>query len=318
MKKLIFFLILPFIALPALGGFAQEKIDLNTATSKELEGLFGVGPIYAQGIIDNRPFSSVDDLIKVKGIGEKTLEKIKEQGLAYVSKSVIEVEHNVILNARLPDGQEVKNPDNNDYGGVVFNEVLPSPEGSDSENEWIELYNSNDLEIDLSGWKIKDTTGSVKEHIIDNKIPASGYLILRRPETNITLNNDGDGLILLNPNEEVVDSITLGKAVQGQSYIKTSSEWTWTTTPTPNSQNLETSKKVEDGPRPSPALSLLREEELPEDARLPDGQGSRVIKLVKDLERSSKVSVVLVGFLIALCSSVAFLIIKNNLKNFWY
>jgi competence ComEA-like helix-hairpin-helix protein len=62
----------------------KECIDINTASSEELQKIYGVGPVIAQRIIEARPFSSIDDLIKVKGIGEKTLQKIKEQGLACV------------------------------------------------------------------------------------------------------------------------------------------------------------------------------------------------------------------------------------------
>jgi competence ComEA-like helix-hairpin-helix protein len=62
----------------------KECIDINSASLEELQKIYGVGPVIAKRIIEARPFSSLDDLIKVKGIGEKTLQKIKEQGLACV------------------------------------------------------------------------------------------------------------------------------------------------------------------------------------------------------------------------------------------
>jgi competence protein ComEA len=63
------------------------KINLNTATLQELESLPGLGPTKAQAIIQYRGehggFQSVDQLLEVPGIGERTLERIKEQ--LYVS-----------------------------------------------------------------------------------------------------------------------------------------------------------------------------------------------------------------------------------------
>ena len=61
------------------------QIDINTATEKELEKLYGIGPVKAEAIIEAREFDSVDELINVNGVGEITLAKIKEQGLACVS-----------------------------------------------------------------------------------------------------------------------------------------------------------------------------------------------------------------------------------------
>lgn len=60
---------------------AEEAIDLNRATVKELTRLPGVGESIAKRIVEFRdehgPFKRVEDLLKVKGIGEKSFEKIR-------------------------------------------------------------------------------------------------------------------------------------------------------------------------------------------------------------------------------------------------
>ena len=57
-------------------------VDLNTAGLEALDTLPGIGPVTAQAILDyreeNGPFSSVEELENVYGIGEKTLEKLRD------------------------------------------------------------------------------------------------------------------------------------------------------------------------------------------------------------------------------------------------
>ena len=58
------------------------KIDLNRASAAELEKLPGIGPSKAKAIVEYRansgPFRSPEDIMKVKGIGPKTYESIKD------------------------------------------------------------------------------------------------------------------------------------------------------------------------------------------------------------------------------------------------
>ena len=60
---------------------ALQLVNVNTASQKELESLPGIGEVIAQHIIEyreqNGAFSRPEDLLKVKGIGEKKLEAIK-------------------------------------------------------------------------------------------------------------------------------------------------------------------------------------------------------------------------------------------------
>jgi len=54
-----------------------ERLDLNRATEAELELLPRIGPAMARRIVEARPFASVDELVRVRGIGARTLERLR-------------------------------------------------------------------------------------------------------------------------------------------------------------------------------------------------------------------------------------------------
>lgn len=58
----------------------SRRININVASARDLERIPGIGPAMSQRIIERRrqrPFTSVEDLMDVKGIGQKTLEKMR-------------------------------------------------------------------------------------------------------------------------------------------------------------------------------------------------------------------------------------------------
>ncbi|MFA8300483.1 MAG: DNA/RNA non-specific endonuclease [Hyphomicrobiales bacterium] len=57
----------------------DSKFNINTASHKQLTSIDGIGTATANKIISKRPFRSINDLLKVKGIGPATLSKIKRK-----------------------------------------------------------------------------------------------------------------------------------------------------------------------------------------------------------------------------------------------
>lgn len=54
----------------------ESTVNINTASQKELEALWGIGPVTAQKIIENRPYQSVDELLSKKILKSNVYERI--------------------------------------------------------------------------------------------------------------------------------------------------------------------------------------------------------------------------------------------------
>ena len=76
-------LIVSFSSFSGMAFASEGKVDLNATTPKQLQQLPGIGEELAKRILEyrttNGPFKTVEELVKIKGIGKKTFAKMKER-----------------------------------------------------------------------------------------------------------------------------------------------------------------------------------------------------------------------------------------------
>lgn len=122
---------------------------------------------------------------------------------------------------------------------ILINEFLPYPEKD--QKEWVELINNDASAVDLAGWQIDDDDNSTSPQAIpENTIIKPGeFLVISFNKS--TLNNDGDKIRLLWPDDQIVHAVAFNKASQGQAVAKFNTGWLWTNQPTPGQTNKKSS-----------------------------------------------------------------------------
>jgi hypothetical protein len=185
--------------------------------------------------------------------------------------------------------------------GIIINEILPSPDGPDETEEWVEISNQNNFEVDLTGWQLCDFFGKTKKYAFADgtTIKALSFLALSRPETQIILNNSGDKLSLVRPDGAVADTISYEVAIRGQSLARFGSETAWTERVTPGEKNLESSQAKE---------SIQKESQTD---LLPLAEVSLIGDKNLDSNGSSALRVFALGLLTAIVFSVILVFVKG-------
>ncbi|MGF1527436.1 MAG: lamin tail domain-containing protein, partial [Candidatus Competibacterales bacterium] len=87
---------------------------------------------------------------------------------------------------------------------LVIAGAVPNPSGTDAGNEQVTLQNQGDEAISLAGWQLQDTSGKLTW--LEGEVPPGKELNVTLPKGGVTLNNSGDGLMLVSPMGEMVDA----------------------------------------------------------------------------------------------------------------
>jgi DNA/RNA endonuclease YhcR with UshA esterase domain len=131
---------------------------------------------------------------------------------------------------------------------IIVNELLPHP-STGVNDEYIELYNQSNEDVDLAGWILEDLGG--KQYIIpknaESIMSANSYKIFYKSVTKISLNDDGDSINLLWPDGSLCsDSQEYKNAGYNMSWSRNADGgWIFSTTATPEAVNIFTTKKDE-------------------------------------------------------------------------
>ncbi len=136
------------------------------------------------------------------------------------------------------------------YPQLQINEVVPAPRAidwnadgeSNSNDEWIELYNPNSYQVDLTGWQLDDQAdaGSRPWRLpAGMSIAANGYLVIFASQSKLSLTNSGEELRLLQPNAVVADLVSYAKLDYDHSWGRhpSSQQWQSFAQPSPKQAN---------------------------------------------------------------------------------
>ena len=137
---------------------------------------------------------------------------------------------------------------------VLINEMLANPAKdwngngaiSGMDDEFIELYNSGNQTVDVSGYVLKDTVfrSTPGEYALPNgtAIDPGEFLIIFVSTSGVFQGNDGDAIKLLDPSGNLVDEMEYNATVEDVSFVRIpdGGEWKNSTAPTPGKPNHQT------------------------------------------------------------------------------
>ncbi len=193
--------------------------------------------------------------------------------------------------------QEITEIQEPDYSNLLITEFLPNPYGKD-EDEFIEIYNEGDEELDLN--KIFLKIGN-KSHRLFGVIKPKEFKVFSKKELNFNIKNKGEEItILLGKEKELFSIKYTGKAPEGKSFARDEyGKWRWTI-PTPGKENIF-SEEIEEKNLTLKTPLNNQKENLAFDENIYNP--SFQIKQPANIFNIADLKVIFIGFLLALIIS---------------
>ena len=125
----------------------------------------------------------------------------------------------------------------------VITELLPNPAGTgnDTTDEYIEIFNPNDVEFLLSDYVLKAGLTTLRSYAFreDDKLAPKSYAIFYAPVTKLSLSNAVGRVQLFGSKDKVVTSTEIYRAAKdGQAWVLIDEVWQWSLHSTPGKENI--------------------------------------------------------------------------------
>ncbi len=133
-----------------------------------------------------------------------------------------------------------------DLKPLIITEMLPNSVGSDDGNEYIEIFNPNDQDVDLFNYLICIKTSSLKTYNFPSAsiIKAGEYMSFSDGDISFTLINTSAIVELQSADGDLIDSVAYDNPGEGLSWANINGVWQFTNRPTPGSENLPSYIKI--------------------------------------------------------------------------
>lgn len=255
----------------------KESVSSEESISNEvIENNGETAPIAEQTMI-NESFESTSGISnnpssKTASEQGKTIDSNEVTGAAGTSTETASEDEKITERSNSKNSVYKTTPISYSKGTLVINEFVSDP--ISGEKEWVEILNPYNTTIPLIGWKISEASG--------RKISLSD-ISLGLEQTSVAefssgaLNNNGDTIILLDPNDNIIDQIQYGTeeipaADDPNSVVrKNDGSYVITTVPTKGASNVVT-MEIRPPPQPSPVVTTGEGDPFP--SEIDDGSSA--------------------------------------------